>query len=116
MQRAESFPRHRRLLTATDFNRVFKQRSFTFRHPTLRLIGRQSDLTEARLGLVVAKRVLPRAVDRNRVKRVLRERFRRLAKELPAVDLVAQPLSAEVLDCLPEAIDELLERVVHRSI
>ena len=44
--------------------------------------------TEARLGLVVAKKLLKRAVDRNKVKRVVREQFRLRRAGLPAVDLV----------------------------
>ena len=44
--------------------------------------------TEARLGLVVAKKLLKRAVDRNKVKRVVREQFRLRLAGLPAVDLV----------------------------
>lgn len=44
----------------------------------------------ARLGLVVGKKLLKRAVDRNRVKRVIRDQFRRLRAELPAVDLVVR--------------------------
>jgi ribonuclease P protein component len=40
-----------------------------------------------RLGLVVTRR-LGKAVKRNRVKRLLREFFRRHKTELPAVDLV----------------------------
>ena len=46
--------------------------------------------TEARLGLVVAKKLLKRAVDRNRVKRVVREQFRLRRSALPAVDLVVR--------------------------
>ncbi len=46
--------------------------------------------TEARLGLVVGKKQLKRAVDRNRVKRVVREQFRLRRPSLPAVDLVVR--------------------------
>lgn len=44
----------------------------------------------ARLGLVVGKRALPRAHERNRAKRVLRELFRRRRSTLPAMDVVVQ--------------------------
>ena len=44
--------------------------------------------SEARLGLVVAKKLLKRAVDRNKVKRVVREQFRLRLVGLPPVDLV----------------------------
>ncbi len=42
----------------------------------------------ARLGLVVGKKLLKRAVDRNRLKRVVRENFRLRRSELPPCDLV----------------------------
>ena len=42
----------------------------------------------ARLGLVIAKRYLRRAVDRNLLKRLLREQFRLRRGEFPAVDFV----------------------------
>ena len=41
-----------------------------------------------RIGLAIAKRILPRAVDRNRVKRLVRESFRHQAAELPLLDVV----------------------------
>jgi len=54
---------------------------------------------DARLGLVVGKKFLKRAVDRNRCKRVLREQFRLRRAGLPAVDLVAR------LAVKPESLD-----------
>ncbi len=45
-------------------------------------------LGHARLGLAISKRVSKRAVDRNRIKRLLRESFRRVQHRLPAVDLM----------------------------
>lgn len=44
----------------------------------------------ARLGLVVGKKLLRRAVDRNRVKRCLRDVFRRQRQDLPECDLVVR--------------------------
>lgn len=49
---------------------------------------RDSESGVARLGLIVAKRLAKRAVDRNRVKRVAREAFRHLQGRLRPVDLV----------------------------
>ena len=42
----------------------------------------------ARLGTAISKRSLRRAVDRNRVKRLIRESFRHQATQLPSVDVV----------------------------
>jgi ribonuclease P protein component len=42
----------------------------------------------ARLGLAISKKQARRAIDRNRLKRLIRETFRRSRDELPGVDLV----------------------------
>ena len=49
---------------------------------------RDNDLGHARLGLAISKRVSKRAVERNRIKRLLRESFRRIRHQLPSVDLM----------------------------
>ena len=45
-------------------------------------------MDQARLGLAISKRVSKRAVDRNRLKRLVRESFRRIRHELPHVDVL----------------------------
>ena len=52
------------------------------------MIARPNGLGRARLGLAVGVRAAGNAVNRNRVKRVVREAFRHIRQELPAVDLV----------------------------
>ena len=47
-----------------------------------------NDAGAPRLGLAVAVRVAGGAVDRNRIRRVIKESFRLHQEELPAVDLV----------------------------
>jgi ribonuclease P protein component len=64
---------------------------------------RGNGLGIARLGLIVPKRHLPRAVDRNRVKRVLREWFRHHQASLEGRDLLVRLTSpasepAQILD------------------
>ncbi len=56
----------------------------------LRIRARKNRMRSARLGLVVSKKGNPKAVRRNRIKRVIREQFRRHARQLPAVDIVIQ--------------------------
>jgi ribonuclease P protein component len=43
-----------------------------------------------RLGLIVGKKVAPRSVDRNRVKRLVRITHRQIASELGNLDVVVQ--------------------------
>ncbi len=45
-------------------------------------------LTPARLGISVSKRVAAHAVERNRIKRIARDSFRRLRTQLPPGDYV----------------------------
>jgi ribonuclease P protein component len=64
--------------------------------PPLTAAVSANGIAHARLGLAIAARAVPRAVDRNRIKRQARETFRRRAAELPAVDVVilARPAAA----------------------
>lgn len=48
----------------------------------------------ARIGLIVGKKALRRSVDRNRLKRVIRETFRLNRQELPKADIVVQVTGA----------------------
>lgn len=72
-----AFPRERRLGTAKDYSRVFggaersSDRFFT-------VLASLNGLSQARLGLAISRRVAPRAVDRNRLRRLARESFRQL--------------------------------------
>jgi ribonuclease P protein component len=72
-----AFPRARRLTAGHEYSRVFggadrsTDRFFT-------VLARLNDLPRARLGLAVSRRVAPRAVDRNRLRRLARESFRHL--------------------------------------
>lgn len=50
-------------------------------------------LGHARLGLAISKRVSKRAVERNRIKRLVRESFRRVSRQLPAVDVMVMARS-----------------------
>lgn len=54
------------------------------------LFVRPNGLPLARLGIIASKRIAPRAVDRNRAKRLVREAFRNLRHGLGGRDVVVQ--------------------------
>jgi ribonuclease P protein component len=49
---------------------------------------RPNDLGHPRLGLAIAVKIAGSAVERNRLRRVIRESFRLGQRELPAIDVV----------------------------
>lgn len=92
------FSRDDRLRHKPEFDRVFKQAQVRIRRGPLRALALENVTSRPRLGLIVGKRHLPRAVDRNRLKRQIRESFRSQADGLPACDVVVQ-----LIDKPPEA-------------
>ena len=61
----------------------------------------------ARLGIVVGKRVAPRAVDRSYLKRLVRETFRLTQREWMGFDLLVRPRRTLSRDEGLVAVDEL---------
>lgn len=47
-----------------------------------------NQLPHARLGIIIGKKYLRRAVDRNRVRRVIRESFRQSKEKLKGLDII----------------------------
>ena len=88
-----SFARRYRLTRPAEFSRVFNnaQRSAD-RYFTVLFRSNQSD--SARLGFAVAKKQIPAAVGRNRVRRLARESFRKQRRSLPPVDIIILARSA----------------------
>ncbi|MDT0618873.1 ribonuclease P protein component [Salinisphaera sp. P385] len=76
-----------RLRNASAFKQVFAQ-GRRQADADFVVIWAPSPAARPRLGLAISKRRARRAVDRNRIKRVVRESFRHAAAELPDVDVV----------------------------
>jgi ribonuclease P protein component len=83
----ERFSRTARLLTAADFKRVFQDPIKT-NDALFTVLARPNDRRDARLGLAISKKNVRMAVDRNRVKRLVRESFRKRQASLAGLDLV----------------------------
>lgn len=78
-----------KLRKTDEFSSVFRFKRVLRQHH-LDIFFRQNGLAFSRLGLIVPKRVLARAVDRNRAKRVIREVFRLGQHELGGLDVVVK--------------------------
>ena len=81
------FPRRLRLLRPENFRQVFKQPQRA-KSAGLMVLAHNNGLAHPRLGLAISKKSLPLAVQRNRIKRLSREAFRRLQHQLGGIDVV----------------------------
>ncbi len=84
----ENFSKSRRLLNARDYSQVFDDAQARVSHKHLLLLARTNNGPGHRLGLVIAKKNVRLAVQRNRMKRVAREFFRSLPSSEPSMDVV----------------------------
>ena len=88
----QGFPRANRLTRPAQFSRVFG-RSSRSSDQYFTVLANDSHGQAPRLGLAISKRAAKTAVQRNRLKRLVREVFRR-EKALPALDFVVMAGSA----------------------
>jgi ribonuclease P protein component len=113
-------PKRGRLSRSAEFERVYREgRSVGNRFLVLYAFPRAGTVDGPRLGLSVSRKV-GGAVDRNRVKRLLREAFAAEADRVPAdrdIVVVARPASRELaeregLDGVRRELADLLARVL----
>ncbi|UCV15137.1 ribonuclease P protein component [Quatrionicoccus australiensis] len=87
----QTFARRYRLTKTDEFSSVFGfRKAIRGKLLMLHYQPRASGSDDPRLGVVVAKKLLKRSVDRNKVKRIIREQFRCQRINLPACDLVVR--------------------------
>ncbi len=79
------FDKTRRLINKKDYETVFK-RANKLSNSDFIVLHQKNTEKKARLGLAISKKALPKAHQRNRIKRLLRESFRQ--RILPSVDVV----------------------------
>ena len=83
----QGFPRRARLIKTDDFSSVFNFRK-RISGPSLIIYYRFGQNAHPRLGMIVSKKVASSSVQRNYMRRILRELFRKQQSKLGSVDLV----------------------------
>jgi len=107
------FPPTARVLTSAEFERIFKHGKRTA-SPLMALHVLAQDESTARLGLVVSRKVDKRAVGRNRIKRVVRDYFRKVRSQLqPGAYVVLARADAKQAD--NAQLRQTLERLFARA-
>jgi len=114
---ATAFPNSHRLTKTDEFSSVFGfRKALKSTHFLLHYRLRAAEeVAGARLGLVVAKRLVRRSVDRNLIRRLARENFRMMRCRLPSRDLILRLAARpEPLDrrALADEIRKLLEKMI----
>jgi ribonuclease P protein component len=111
---SQSFPRRYRLGRREGFSQILKS-GLASKASLFVIHHTDSKAGHARLGITVSKRVVPAAVDRNRIKRLIREEFRSLARTGEERDVVVRlrklPLPEERCEAgrvLYEALQKVL--------
>lgn len=84
----QSFPARCRIKQRRDFEQALRSEYLINKWFALHLVKTVNNY--ARLGMVVGKRTMPRAVARNFAKRLIRECFRQNLAQLPSQDFVVR--------------------------
>ncbi len=103
-----------RLLTPGDYARMndrVDNAAARASLPELLCIAKKNGLTLARLGLVIPKKAVKRAVDRNRIKRLAREVFRQAQHDIKVIDILF--IARKGIDKLPnQTVTECLKKLL----
>ncbi|WP_040851584.1 ribonuclease P protein component [Thiorhodospira sibirica] len=109
----QRYPKSSRLITPTQYRRVFTDAQRVFVHP-FSVVLRSNDGDGPRLGLAISRKCARQAVARNRIKRLIRESFRQNQARLGSFDLVfmCRPGAAELRNAqLRGALEKLWLRL-----
>lgn len=83
-----TYPRELRLLTPADFQNVFDNPPVKAVTREVTVLAKPNHLSCPRLGITVSKKRARLAVERNRIKRVMRESFRIEQHKLTGFDII----------------------------
>lgn len=114
----QRFPKTCRLLDSLAYERVFKEPEIRVSNKYFLILGQWTDLEQARLGVIVAKKNIAKANQRNRIKRIIREAFRARKSSFASADLVVMARKGlqllENSECRPY-INDLMDEIVKKK-
>ncbi len=99
------FPKSNRLLNKKDFDDVFS-RGKRFATRSFFSASFEVEAGEGKLGLIVAKKKLKHASSRNRVKRIVREWYRKTTKNRVIAIGLRRPLTEPDFEILSRELDK----------
>ena len=82
------FPKDSRLLTSSHFKAVFDSAQYKISCRHFLILAIDNETERGRLGMVIAKKHVSKAIHRNRIKRLIRNSFRNTARSLSGLDIV----------------------------
>lgn len=112
-----SFPKSSRLLRPGDYAKVFDDVRVRIPDRHFLILATPNSLGHARIGLIFSKRNLKLAVQRNRIKRLVRESFRH-ETGLPAMDIVVlgrQGLAQQPNQVITDSLRQVWRRLIRKS-
>ena len=109
----QHFPKQKRLLKPAEYQHVYKNGKWVSNRE-LSANFKEQRLTFCRLGITVSRKVSKRAVDRNRIKRQIREWFRSKDLKNHSIDIIltAKPsLNNKANHQIQESINDIWRKV-----
>lgn len=72
----QGFTKQKRLLHSQEFDTVFKHKDYRIGTAEFLILAKHNNESQSRIGMVIGKKSVKFAVNRNKVKRAIRETFR----------------------------------------
>lgn len=115
-KRSYRFDRARRIKLQKDFRRVYQFRARVYDARVAICCRPTGEGNPARLGLSVAKKAVPKAHNRNRWKRLIREAFRLNFYEIPqGFDYIVIPQKLDHVPTYAQIVESILTQTTRAS-
>lgn len=107
-------PKEKRIRNSREFKRVYQRGSF-FGSDLLSINFLANRLSFSRLGIVINRKIEPKATKRNKIKRRFREVSRKLYERLPAgydvIITIKKPASSAEFSKIEQAVEGVFEKL-----